>query len=78
MALSAYKSLWLTLRQPTLARPEKFQTQYLLGDSLLVAPVFEASGDVRYYVPEGRWVDFETGEAKGFSFLITVQDTNGK
>ncbi|MCW5943457.1 MAG: alpha-xylosidase [Fimbriimonadaceae bacterium] len=29
--------------------------QYMLGDSLLVAPVFDESGDVEYYVPRGRW-----------------------
>jgi alpha-D-xyloside xylohydrolase len=29
--------------------------QYLLGDELLVAPVFSADGDVSYYVPAGRW-----------------------
>lgn len=36
--------------------------QYLLGDSLLVAPVFRADGQVDYYVPEGRWTHFLTGE----------------
>ena len=29
--------------------------QYMLGDSLLVAPVFSHDGDVTYYVPEGKW-----------------------
>ncbi|MGI5894254.1 MAG: alpha-xylosidase [Candidatus Merdivicinus sp.] len=38
--------------------------QYLLGDSLLVAPVFRADGEVRYYLPEGVWSDWFTGEAK--------------
>lgn len=36
--------------------------QYLLGDSLLVAPVFSSEGDVEYYVPEGRWTKYLTGE----------------
>jgi alpha-D-xyloside xylohydrolase len=36
--------------------------QYMLGGSLLVAPVFEQSGLVSYYVPEGRWTDLLTGE----------------
>lgn len=30
-------------------------TQYMLGDALLVAPVFTADGAVEYYVPEGTW-----------------------
>jgi len=36
--------------------------QYLLGDNLLVAPVFSADGDTSYYVPAGRWTRFLTGE----------------
>jgi alpha-D-xyloside xylohydrolase len=27
------------------------ERQYMLGDDLLVAPVFRADGDVSYYVP---------------------------
>jgi alpha-D-xyloside xylohydrolase len=29
--------------------------QYMLGDDLLVAPVFRDDGEVSYYVPEGTW-----------------------
>lgn len=36
--------------------------QYMLGDSLLVAPVFSPDGAVEYYVPEGRWTRMLTGE----------------
>ena len=39
-------------------------TQYMLGDSLLAAPVFTKEGDVEYYLPEGRWTDWFTGEEK--------------
>ena len=38
------------------------ERQYLLGDDLLVAPVFSADGDVRYYVPAGTWTHLLTGE----------------
>ena len=31
--------------------------QYMLGDSLLCAPVFEESGDVEFYLPAGEWFD---------------------
>src|SRR5215216_87949 len=31
--------------------------QYMLGDSLLVAPVFSHDGSVSYYVPAGRWTN---------------------
>jgi alpha-D-xyloside xylohydrolase len=37
-------------------------TQYMLGDSLLVAPVFDPDGWVDYYLPPGRWTRLLTGE----------------
>lgn len=37
-------------------------TQYMLGPSLLVAPVFSAEGDVDVYVPAGTWTSLLTGE----------------
>jgi alpha-D-xyloside xylohydrolase len=36
--------------------------QYMLGDDLLVAPVLSADGKVSYYVPDGTWTNFITGE----------------
>ena len=36
--------------------------QYLLGPSLLVAPVFSAAGEVEYYLPAGRWTNWFTRE----------------
>ena len=35
--------------------------QYMLGDSLLVAPVFRHDGVVNYYVPDGRWTNLLDG-----------------
>jgi alpha-D-xyloside xylohydrolase len=35
--------------------------QYMLGSSLLCAPVMDPDGWASYYVPAGRWVDFFTG-----------------
>ncbi len=38
-------------------------TQYMLGDSLLVAPVFSEDGECSFYLPEGgKWTDIQTGE----------------
>ncbi|MBO3769214.1 MAG: alpha-xylosidase [Thermoproteota archaeon] len=34
--------------------------QYMLGDSLLIAPVFSPEGIVDYYLPEGKWTNFIT------------------
>ncbi len=35
--------------------------QYMLGDSLLVAPVLSHDGVVNYYVPAGRWTNLLNG-----------------
>lgn len=37
-------------------------TQYMLGDDVLVAPVFSADGEVDVYVPDGTWTSLLTGE----------------
>ncbi len=39
-------------------------TQYMLGEALLVAPIFNESSMAQYYLPEGVWTDFLTGEVK--------------
>ena len=38
--------------------------QYLLGGSLLVAPVFTEDGTVDFYLPAGRWTHLITGEVR--------------
>lgn len=43
---------------------ETLDRQYMLGDSLLVAPIFRKDGNVDYYLPEGRWTNLITGEEK--------------
>ncbi len=37
------------------------ETQYMLGDSLLVAPVFSPDGVAEVYVPEGTWTSLLDG-----------------
>lgn len=39
-------------------------TQYMFGDSLLVAPVFNDKSLAEYYLPKGRWTSVLTGEEK--------------
>ena len=39
-------------------------TQYMYGDSLLVAPIFNDKSMAEYYLPEGRWTSVLTGEEK--------------
>ena len=38
--------------------------QYMFGDSLLVAPIFNDESKAVYYLPEGTWTHFLTGEVK--------------
>lgn len=43
---------------------ETLDLQYMLGDSLLVAPIFREDGQVEYYLPQGTWVNLLTKEKK--------------
>ena len=38
--------------------------QYMLGDNLLVAPIFNDQSMAEYYLPKGTWTNFFTGEEK--------------
>jgi len=49
--------------------------QYMLGDSLLVAPVFHEDGHCDVYLPEGKYTDFFTNEViEGGKLLRRVYD----
>jgi alpha-D-xyloside xylohydrolase len=37
--------------------------QYMLGDSLLVAPIFNSDGVADFYLPAGTWISLITGES---------------
>ena len=43
---------------------ETLDKQYMLGDSLLVAPIFNEDGIAEYYLPEGRWTSLLSGDVK--------------
>jgi len=36
--------------------------QYMLGERLLVAPIFNEEGEAEYYLPQGTWTNYLTGE----------------
>lgn len=38
--------------------------QYMLGNSLLIAPVFNANNKVKFYLPKGKWTSLLTNEEK--------------
>ena len=54
-------------------------TQYMLGDSLLVAPVFREDGECSFYLPAGGiWTDIQTGEElRGGSWYTRKYDYFG-
>ncbi len=39
-------------------------SQYMLGDSLLVAPIFNENSMAEYYLPEGTWTSVLSGDVK--------------
>jgi alpha-D-xyloside xylohydrolase len=41
---------------------EYLDQQYMFGDSLLIAPLFNDKGSINYFLPEGRWTNFLNGE----------------
>lgn len=50
-------------------------TQYMLGDSLMVAPIFNANGIAEYYLPKGKWINYFTGECKeGGTYYEDIHD----
>ncbi|KAJ8121435.1 hypothetical protein ONZ43_g2109 [Nemania bipapillata] len=38
--------------------------QFMVGDSLLAAPIFEESGVVEFYLPKGKWTSFFTNQVR--------------
>jgi alpha-D-xyloside xylohydrolase len=58
---------WPAMRAMVLEFPDDpacryLDRQYMLGSSLLVAPVFSEDGVVEYYVPGGKWTDLLSGK----------------
>ena len=47
--------------------------QFMLGDSLLVAPIFNEESIAEYYLPEGKWTNFFTGEVREGSKWYTEE-----
>ena len=59
-AVEAHKMGIPVLRPMFLEFPEDrtchhLDLQYMLGESILVAPIFNSDGEANYYLPEGQW-----------------------
>jgi alpha-glucosidase (family GH31 glycosyl hydrolase) len=46
--------------------------QYLMGDYMLVAPMFAGEKSREVHLPQGKWYDFYTGKEVGENQVITV------
>lgn len=44
--------------------------QFMVGNSLLVAPLFEGEKERKVILPKGKWYDFYTGEFAGEGEII--------
>jgi alpha-D-xyloside xylohydrolase len=68
-AVEAHENGWPVMRAMILEFPgdpasDTLERQYMLGDSLLVAPVFMEDGSVDYFLPAGAWTHIVTGEVQ--------------
>jgi alpha-D-xyloside xylohydrolase len=52
----------MVLEYPQDSTTHYLDRQYMFGDSLLVAPIFNEEGTVNYYLPEGRWTNYLTNK----------------
>lgn len=55
------------MRAMSLAFPDEratwaFEEQFMFGDDMLVAPCLQSGGEVGFYLPEGHWLHFPSGE----------------
>ncbi|PHN06566.1 TIM-barrel domain-containing protein [Flavilitoribacter nigricans] len=51
---------------------KEIRYQYLMGDAMLVAPMFEGEESRSVVLPPGKWYDFYTGAYVGAGEVITV------
>ena len=64
----------MVLEYPDDLSARDLSRQYMLGSSLLVAPVFDQQKH-HIYLPEGSWVDFETGRRiSGGKWIVYPKD----
>ncbi|MEZ5104296.1 MAG: glycoside hydrolase family 31 protein [Draconibacterium sp.] len=51
---------------------KEIKDQYMMGKSILVAPLFADDEDRKVILPQGNWYDFYTGEYVGNGEIITI------
>jgi alpha-D-xyloside xylohydrolase len=53
---------------------KEVKDQYMMGEYLLVAPVFSMETERKVILPKGNWYDFYTGEFAGNGEIITIEN----
>jgi alpha-D-xyloside xylohydrolase len=66
----------LVLDAPHQKRLLEVDDQYMVGDRMMVAPLFAGESSRRVVLPEGSWHDFWTGESYEGGSILTVAATN--
>ncbi len=56
----------------TISSDKEIKYQYMMGESILVAPMFASTETREVLLPPGRWYDFYTGELVGEKEVITI------
>lgn len=54
------------------ARKREIKDQFMVGDQLLIAPMFTGETKREVVLPKGKWYDFYTGKQVGESEVITI------
>ena len=63
----------LVMQYPADPAVADLSSEWLVGDSLLVAPILQPGGHRQVYLPDDQWFDFATGQrVTGRSFDLTV------
>lgn len=66
----------LVLDAPQEARLQDVDDQYMIGDRMMVAPMFAGEPNRRVVLPNGSWHDFWTGEALQEGTVLSVPASN--
>ena len=52
----------LVMDYPTDEQTYEIEDQYMMGDRYMVAPLTAESDTRKFYIPEGQWKNYQTGE----------------
>jgi hypothetical protein len=68
----------LAMQYPKDAEAAKVSDEFMLGDELLVAPVYEAGSSRSVYLPMGLWTRLSDNQVFPGKRVITIESSNGE